>query len=310
LTKSKLRIGLAGAVAFVLLGGSLAALLVGASSDTRPRAAAATTTTSAGPVQWVAATHQLTYGGLARSYRVLRPSFSGGRLPLLVVLHGRDATPQLEAQRTGFRTVTGAAVLVYPAGYGQSWNAGACCAQAHAAGVDDVGFVAAVVRQVRSTEPDLAPGSVYLAGYSNGGKLAYRLACADPRLFTAVAAVGAVSVAACPDPAPVAFMEVANSGDPELSWGAAPPLQIEGYTERSVDTEVTQRARANGCVGPSPSSVRGSLTLTDWSGCPPGRPVALAKYQSTTHAWPAGDPSTPSAERVIWDFFRSVGRTA
>jgi polyhydroxybutyrate depolymerase len=300
-------VGLAAAVVVLLVTGSVAALSVSTSTG-NTTAKGRRATPPSGPVPWVAATHQIAVGGLGRSYLVLRPSVSRGPLPVLVVLHGRLATPQQEAQRTGFPSVTGPAVVVYPAGYGTSWNAGACCGLAHAAGVDDVDFIAAVVRQVLSSEPDVSPRTVFLAGYSNGGKLAYRLACAEPQLFTAVAAVGAVAVAPCSDARPVAFMAVANSGDPELSLGAAPQLHVDGYAELSVDAQVNQRARANGCQGPAPSSAHGSLTLTGWTGCQQGSPVALAVYRAATHAWPPGDPSTPSATRVIWDFFQSVGR--
>jgi polyhydroxybutyrate depolymerase len=252
----------------------------------------------------VQTTHQLTYGGLPRSYLLIRPQARGQRLPVVVVLHGRNATPALEAARTGLPAVTGPAVLVYPAGYGQSWDAGACCGPAQAAGVDDVGFVAGVLRDVQAGNPDTSGAPVYIVGYSNGGKLAYRLACAEPSLFTAVAAVGAVAVSPCPSPAPIPFVEVASLGDPELAYGTAPPVRLNGYTELNVDAQVGQRAQANGCRS-SASTTEGVLTITRWAGCLPGRAVELALYRGGSHSWPAGDASTPPAQVVVWRFFRS-----
>jgi len=302
--------------AVVLTAASVTAALRPASTTTtgdltrqvsRPRPVAATVPLS-GPPTWIQTTHQLAFGGMARSYLLVRPQASGTRLPLVVVLHGRNASPEMEAARTGFTTVTGPAVLVYPQGYGLFWNAGACCGAAQQAGVDDVGFVTAVVRDVEAANPDTAGGQVFLVGYSNGGKLAYRLACAEPTVFRAVAAVGAVAVAPCPQPAPVAFIEAAWAGDPELSFAAATPRIVNGYTELNVDVQLQQRAQANGCAG-STSSTAGSLTTTAWSGCVPGHPVELAVYQGVSHTWPAGHTTTPSAEAVIWRFFQGLGPT-
>ena len=42
------------------------------------------------------------------------------------------------------------------------------------------------------------PARVYLVGYSNGGKLAWSLACGHPALFAAVATYGAVPLTPCP----------------------------------------------------------------------------------------------------------------
>lgn len=279
------------------------------SSSTSSSSSSSSTTTvgaaAPAPPPWMRTSHPLTFGGIVRRYLLIRPPTTGARLPVVVVLHGRDATPELEAARTGFTGVTGPAVLVYPAGYNLSWDAGACCGPAQAAGLDDVGFVTAVLRDVQAANPDTSGGPVFLVGYSNGGKLAYQIACAEPRLFTAVAAVGAVAVASCAQPAPVAFVEAAYAGDPELSFGAAPPKQVNGYTELNVDAQVSQRARANGCTQTT-ATMEGSLTLTTWTGCLPGRPGELAVYQGVSHAWPAGDASTPSAQAVIWRFFREL----
>ena len=115
-------------------------------------------------------------GGLERTYVVARPAQAlTGVLPVVIVLHGRDMTPA-HMERDSVLPPAARAIVVYPAGYGRSWNAGACCGPAHADRVDDVAFLAAVVREVLRGEPGASADAVFLLGYSNGGRMALRMA--------------------------------------------------------------------------------------------------------------------------------------
>ncbi|MGH9093736.1 MAG: hypothetical protein ACRDXE_01105, partial [Acidimicrobiales bacterium] len=83
------------------------------------------------PAGWSSSVHRFSSNRLARSYLVLRPTAkTPGRLPVVVVLHGRGLTPAGIERMTDLPEVTGPAILVFPAGYGRSWNAGGCCGQA------------------------------------------------------------------------------------------------------------------------------------------------------------------------------------
>ena len=65
--------------------------------------------------------------------------------------------------------------------YKESWNAIGCCGAAAKANVNDVAFLEALV-------PKVDPGRtrpIYFVGYSNGGRMAYRLDCTDPGCSTA-----------------------------------------------------------------------------------------------------------------------------
>ena len=55
-------------------------------------------------------------------------------------------------------------------------NAGSCCGSAVSQGVDDVGFVNAMIDAVDAAYC-VDPKRVYAAGFSNGGMLSNRLAC-------------------------------------------------------------------------------------------------------------------------------------
>jgi polyhydroxybutyrate depolymerase len=147
---------------------------------------------------------------------------------------------------------------------------------------------------------------VYLAGYSNGGRMALRLACDAPGLFAAVAAVEAVPVYTCPRPPPVSLLEIASSDDPLLAVDAAQPQKVvNGFAEPDVASVVASWRQVDGCRDQSSSSTTGTLTQTRWSGCHGGTKVEYALYHGGSHAWPAGAAAsdTPSAEGVIWSFF-------
>jgi polyhydroxybutyrate depolymerase len=221
-------------------------------------------------------------------------------------LQGRAVTPQIEAQRDGFTAVAGSAILVYPAGYDQSWNAGACCGMAQGANIDDVAFLAAVIHDVQDSQPDASPGRVFLAGYSNGGKMAYSMACAQPQLFAGVATIGAVAASTCAQ-GPVSLLEVANTGDPELSIdGPRPAPSYGNFTDLTVDAQVAKQRGIDACSHRSVAHTVGDASITTWSECSSGTEVVLALYQRSDHALDPGNASTPSVARLVWSFFASL----
>jgi polyhydroxybutyrate depolymerase len=258
------------------------------------------------PVGWVTTKIDLSFDGIARSYLLSRPAhISAARLPVLVELHGCCVTPAEEEQRSGFMAVAGPAILVYPAGIGESWNAGSCCYPAHAKDVDDVGFLTAVVRQVEDT---IDMGPVYLAGYSNGGKMALTMACARPHLFAAVAVYGAVSAAPCAGPPPVSMLEVASTDDPDLAIGPGSTLHsVGGFVQPTLDAQVDAYIAADKCKETETMTSEGTLTSWLWAHCAAGRRVQLSLYTGGGHGWPRGGNGTPSAEQVMWAFFSATG---
>lgn len=276
-----------------------------AASPAAPTTTRPTAPSTTAPLRWSKTAYAVTYGGRARSYLVARPTTTtAAKLPVLMVLHGRDVSPQYELKRTNFIGVTGPAILVYPAGYGQSWNAGACCPPAQKAGIDDVGFLSTVIDQVVRGQPQADASRVFLAGYSNGGKMALTLACHDATAFTAVAVFGATSVASCPSPGPVSVMEVAAVGDPEVTIGpGGKPQVINGFVTPTVTGQIAMYRAADGCTAQRRAAAQHLVTVTTWSTCAGGRQVAMAVYQGGSHAWPPTVRDTPGAAQIMWDFF-------
>ena len=269
------------------------------------------------PSGWTITDRRVASQGRWRYYLLARPADSRpADLPVVVVLPGRDMTPAGIEARTGFLGLIGPALIAFPAGVGESWNAGYCCGAAQRAGVDDVAFLERVIGQLRAALPPARTHHVYLVGYSNGGRMAYRLACADPGAFSGVAAVEAVAVSTCSRVRPVPLIEVASTGDPLLTIPAGSrPKHIAGHVEPTVTALIQHWRQLEGCTAVSTSTAYPTLRSTEWSPCAGQGRVALAIYQGGSHRWPAGGPGTPSATQLIWDFFQhaappAVGRAA
>jgi len=258
------------------------------------------------PAGWTTRVVSMVVQGRSRYYLVARPTtITTPSLPVLIVLHGRNMTPAAMVKASGFLSVVGQAVVVYPAGLGESWNAGYCCGKAHSSGVDDVAFIDAVMRSVLATQPGTSANLVYLAGFSNGGRMAYRMACADPDAFAGVAAVEAVAVSTCTGSHPVPLVEIASTGDPLLTLSdRQEPKMIAGHEEVTVQSLMTQWRVLEGCRTSTTASSFPAMTITEWTRCGPGGRVSLVEYQGGHHAWPRGGPGTPSAQTVIWGLFR------
>ncbi len=282
----------------------------GAATEMSPVFAGAIAAVPRVPPGWTISSHTISSAGLTRAYLVARPatrqSSPASPVPVVVVLHGKAMTPGAIERLSGFLALVGRAVVVYPAGYAQSWNAGYCCAGAHAARTNDVGFIEAVIRHVVAGNPGTSAHRVYLVGYSNGGRMVYRLACADPLGFAGIAAVEAVATSTCQVADHVPLIEVASTADPLLTISSTEPAKyVAGRPEVSVSALISQWRQIESCGG-SPTTVSyPGMTTTEWASCASAGRVALAVYSGGSHAWPQGDGATPSAQELIWAFFHT-----
>jgi poly(3-hydroxybutyrate) depolymerase len=127
-----------------------------------------------------------------------QPRGGEGR-PAMVVVHGLDSDPADAARSTGFDRLSDrdGVLVAYPEGVRDSFNAGLCCGPAVTHGVDDVAFLADVIRDLRRR----GAGRVSVAGFSNGGMMAYRLGCERPELVATVGVVaGTLEIPRCRGP--------------------------------------------------------------------------------------------------------------
>ncbi len=175
----------------------------------------------------------LVHGGRQRTYLV-HDFGTGEPAPVVIVLHGGGGSAANAVRMTGFDRVAARDrfVAVYPDGTAAraggrllTWNAGHCCASAMDAGVDDVGFIGAIVDAlVAARRAD--PSRIYITGMSNGAMLAHRI---GRELSTRIAAIAPVVGAVFGDePAPRAAMPafIVAGGDDAIVPPAGGPLTV------------------------------------------------------------------------------------
>lgn len=231
------------------------------------------------PLQWAAATPVLPGSSTTvttpsgRAFVLVVPDDAVAPLPLVVALHGLGQTPE------GFLRSTGLAetalrerfLLAVPAGVSRSWHAGTCCGASRA---DDVAFLEEVVETVARRQLVDAT-RVHAAGYSNGGMMSLRWACASTTVASVVV-VGATRVSPCDaPPAPV------------------PVLALHGALDRTVPLEGA-RSRVLGVLPP----VREALEPFARTGAP----VELRVSAREGHRWLAG------ASDAAWTWFAAHPR--
>jgi polyhydroxybutyrate depolymerase len=244
-------------------------------------------------------------GGLDRGYLLVTPTAATAPVPLIVALHGVNASATQEAQRDELLPLVsaGKVAVVYPAGYAESWNVGAqsCCGAASRKGVDDVAFIAAVVAAVDG-QVSVASGQTFLLGFSNGGKMAYRVMCERPDLFAAFAVMSATPASSCQALTQPARAALIASGalDPELPTSDAPVPAVDAV----FDVATLWRTRDD-CTGQSVRRLSGSATIDTWAACTNGTSVTTVLYSTLAHVWPSASlvGATQSAAAVIWKFF-------
>ena len=269
-------------------------------------AAAATTAAPTGTTSVIS----IESGGLARSYRLFVPSvLPAGPRPLLLALHGHSASADLMESGTGLdKSAAKAGVLVaYPEGYGASWNTGVCCYEATAAGVDDYTFLAKVISDV-GARFSVDKNRVAMAGFSNGGIMAYSFACARADLVdTIVVMSGAYVDKSCALSRPVSVLHMHGLLDTVVPYlgGTITPARIK---VRPTLGPIGAIAVQGGCtslpVVPFPSSPL--VTETDAAGCQPGVKLVVLTSSTLGHLWPTGATSVPTygydATTMTWGF--------
>jgi len=265
----------------------------------------------------------LEWGGRPRSYwlHVPPPEAPTIARPLVIVLHShggsagnirRLAGMDDIADREGF-------IVAYPEGTGwggfppRGWNAGWCCGYAMNAGIDDVGFIGALMDDIaRAHRIDSARR--YVLGASNGGMLAHRLAC---QLSDRVAAIGVIGgtldAARCEPNNPVSVVMVHGTADRHVRYaGGRSDRARDGRVDPPVADAVLFWVRHNGADVVPERRERGRLVRESYRDGRDGSAVVLYTILEGRHVWPGPDVEwepdaegvpPASASEVLWGFF-------
>src|SRR5690606_28936935 len=104
-------------------------------------------------------------------------------MPLVVLLHGYRVSGVVQERFLKFAPQADARgfLYLYPDGTKNSqslgfWNASDACCDFEGSGVDDVAYLIGLVHEVQEAY-NVDPKRIYFMGHSNGGFMAYRMAC-------------------------------------------------------------------------------------------------------------------------------------
>jgi polyhydroxybutyrate depolymerase len=259
------------------------------------------------PAGWSITDHTVYVGGLERQYYTLRPDVVAAKLPVIVLMHGVAMTPAGIVRYTNLAQHTGPAIVVAPAGYDRSWNAGDCCGPAYRAGVNDVAFIQKVVAQVLGANTDANPSRVFAVGFSNGGRMAYKLACDLPGTFAGFAAAEAVPVEQCTSLHPTDITIVAQQNDPYLTIGASqPPKRRDGHVEPTVAAVIDHWTSLDGCAEHYVETYYGQAIVKTWD-CARNTRLTYVWYPGGAHTWRAPSGSTPGTTDFVLSLIGARG---
>lgn len=233
-------------------------------------------------------------------------------VPLVLNFHGytSSATQQQLLASMDDKSDTEGFISVHPNGTGvpSSWNAGECCGQAQADGVDDVQFVRDMLSELEN-RLCIDSTRIYATGMSNGGFLSHRLGC---ELSDKIAAIGPVAghlvQLACEPARPVPVAHFHGTLDTLVPYAGNASLSFP-----PVEESIASWAQRNGC-GTTTEEVFnvGDSLCRAYVDCPEGGEVILCAVDGGGHTWPGGlavptlgkTTTSLSATDFMWDFFQ------
>ncbi|GAA6142260.1 PHB depolymerase family esterase [Hydrogenophaga sp. 5NK40-0174] len=308
---------------------ALLGLLIGLSACASPLQARRQAEARPGPETIVQAgefAYALTYAGVERQYRLFVPTgFDLGKpMPMVLALHGGGGNMNIQANDNYYGLKAAARrygyVVVFANGSARAraarmatWNAGICCGYAHKRQVDDVGFLRAVVDDVRR-HVRVREGRVFATGMSNGGMMSHRLACEAPDVFRAVAAVaGTDGNSQCGDAQPVSVLHIHAKDDPRVPFeGGIGPKSLVRVDFVSVPETMRRWQTRLKCSTQAERVLEQPGAHCDlYQQCRVGAQLQLCVTDEGGHSWPGGrsvigrrsGSDALSANDVIFRFF-------
>jgi polyhydroxybutyrate depolymerase len=190
-----------------------------------------------------------------RTYQIDLPNLFDPlkRYPLIIGLHGVGSTGKIirETLALDLATMSNPVIAVFPDGSGtergtiQSWNADRCCSPSNdePGYIRDVDFISIIISNMEKNYLiDLS--RVWVIGFSNGGMMAYRLACEIPNQITGIAVgSGAFTARSCTPSRAVNVIHLHGEQDSKV-----PVLGGGPYSVMSADDSLARLANANLCV--------------------------------------------------------------
>ena len=277
---------------------------------------------------------KLRFDGRDRTYLLHLPaSHPAKNVPLVIVLHGSGGSGRGMERLTGFSAVANREgfAVVYPDGLWRNWNDGR--GRIAFPRTDDAGFLIALIDRLTNAGI-VDPHRVYVAGISNGGMMAQRLACEAPDKVAAVASVAATLperiAPDCKPLRPVSMLFIHGTKDPLVPYTGGEITSPHGIPSGSrvfsLDGTARFWATRDGCPDspessslPDRASDGTTVRVVRYHSCRDGSAVEAYTVDGGGHTWPGGLQYLPkfligktshnlNADETMWEFFRRAVR--
>jgi polyhydroxybutyrate depolymerase len=278
-----------------------------------------------GPIRKFRDYQSMRVDGRTRTFLLNLPPeyYSGaGHFPLVIAMHGTGGDAYQFEHDYAFTKLANDKefVVAYPEGVRgngllgiRTWNAGYCCDYASKNDVDDVKFIRELIDQLIDRY-HIDPKRVYLTGMSNGGMMAYRMACEVSNLIAAIATVSCSMVTGqdISPSQPMPVLHLHSELDVKVPYEGG--IGLGGYYFPPIDSVLNVWSVANGCTsGPQLLVDNEDYLLTEWENCANNVVIQYYLTKDGGHAWPGAVKSRPAADEpssaidaneLIWDFFQ------
>jgi polyhydroxybutyrate depolymerase len=248
-----------------------------------------------------------------RPARLVAPDEVEGRSPLLVLLHGFGGNADLLDRYLGVteQARSRGLYVLLPGGTAEAedgdrfWDAMPACCNDTGAPVDDVGYLRDLIDEAVG-EHGIDPTRVYVFGHSNGGFMAYRLACDVPGIAAIAVLAGSdvMEERSCPSSTGASVLHLHGTADQVIDYEGG----VRDAPYPGAATVVARWAERAGCdaepvEGPAldlDAGLDGAETTVDaFDGCDGGVAVQLDTIVGGGHI-PALDPDAVGVEVLDW----------
>lgn len=232
-------------------------------------------------------------------------------LPLVILLHGSGLTAADMRIQSAMDSIADVRsfIVAYPQGLGSpsDWNAGQCCGDPVDKQIDDISFIKSVITAV-SVQLSIDKKRIYVGGFSDGARMAYRVGCEMSAQIAAIAVVsGSVTTTGCAPARLVPLIAFHGNADPSISYSepSATPLPRAAPTSAaSFPPSVKFWMALASCKNTTSTLTAATTVRYVGTGC--GADVTFYATFGGVHAWPVVGPDYLfDASPLIVDFFQA-----
>jgi polyhydroxybutyrate depolymerase len=237
----------------------------------------------------------------------LPPTFDDSRdYPLILALHGYGGNSFQHAAYFGLTKLVsdGEAIMLAPEGTPdnggrQFWNADSQCCDFNNKNPDDVAYLGKLIDDVIAAYP-IDKSRVFVIGHSNGGYMAYRMACERPDVITAIAGLAGSATAqtTCAPARSVNVLHMHGTVDAVVPYDVAEPSTQQWAGHDGCGATLTAGAMFD------IEAAAGTETQSLTAACPAGVTVELWKMTGAGHVPNFGPAFTPT----MWTWLKDHAR--